>query len=265
MIKDITIGQYFPGESFIHKLDPRNKFFLTMIYMITIFISQNLYSFIFVILNIIFLYKISHIKFIMALKSLKHIIPIIIFTAILNIFFIDGNILFSFGFLKITDMGINLAILMSFRVACLIISSSLLTYTTSPVVLSNGIENILNPLKKIKVPAHEISMMMTIAIRFIPTLIDEADKIIVAQKSRGANFETGNIISRAKAMIPILIPLFVSAFRRAEELALALECRCYNGGEGRTKFIQLKYTYRDFFALLFSLLSLIIVIFINFI
>ncbi len=263
MLKDITIGQYFPGKSFVHKMDPRSKIIISILYIIIIFMISSLVGFLFSIFVIIFIYALSKIPLKMIFKSLKPLIPILILTSILNIFFIDGNVIFKFYFLNITDKGLELALFMSVRILCLIAFTSLLTYTTSPIVLTYGIERLLSPLNKVKFPVHELAMMMTIAIRFIPTLIDEIDKIIVAQKSRGADMETGSLIKRAKATIPILIPLFTSSFRRADELALAMESRCYNGGEGRTKLKQLKYTYLDIIGYLFIILNFIIIIFIN--
>ena len=199
----------------------------------------------------------------MVRKSLKPVVPIILFTAVLNMIFVDGTAVFTFWFLKITREGILLALLMVIRIICLIAGTSLLTYTTSPIALTDAIERLLAPFKKFRMPVHELAMMMTIALRFIPTLIEETDKIMSAQKARGADMESGGLIDRAKALIPILIPLFVSSFRRADELALAMECRCYHGGEGRTRMKQLKYQSSDFYALGLSLLVLALVIVMN--
>lgn len=240
MFKDITIGQYFPGESPLHRLDPRVKLVLTVVYVVMLFMAKGAPALIICALLAVSLYPISRIPLKMISKSLKPIIPIILFTAILNMFFIDGNILWQLWIIKITDRGLSTALLMSVRIICLIGGTSLLTYTTSPIALTDGIEQLFSPLKKIRVPVHEIAMMMTIALRFIPTLIEETDKIMSAQKARGADLESGNLMQRVRALIPILIPLFVSAFRRAEELALAMESRCYHGGEGRTRMHQLK-------------------------
>lgn len=263
MLKNITIGQYFPGSSYIHMLDPRTKILITIGYMIIIFLINNIIGYLIQFFIIYLFYILSKIPVKMIIKSLKPILPIIILTSILNIFLVDGNVLLSFYIFKITDRGIEVAIFMIFRIICLISVSSLLTYTTSPIVLTNGIESLLSPLKRVKFPVHELSMTMTIAIRFIPTLLDETDKIIISQKSRGAQLDTGGIIKRSKALIPVIIPLFISSFRRAEELALAMESRCYNGGEGRTKLKQLKYTKKDFFAYIFVLLNIAIVLLIN--
>lgn len=250
MIKDITIGQYFPGKSPIHRMDSRMKIVLTLVFIVMLFVADSMWGLLVGIGFTAFTYAVSKIPAKMILKSLKPIVPIIIFTAILNLFFIrTGNVLLHAGFVKITDNGVNTAVFMIVRIICLIVGTSLLTYTTSPIDLTDAIERLLSPLKKIKVPVHELAMMMTIALRFIPTLIEETDKIMSAQKARGADMETGSLIQRAKALIPVLIPLFVSSFRRAEELALAMECRCYHGGEGRTRMKQLKTSAVDYLAL----------------
>lgn len=251
MLKDITIGQYFPGNSPIHRMDSRMKLVLTLAFIVMLFLASGFYGLGIGIIFTMLAYIISGIPFKMILKSLKPILPIIIFTSLLNLFFIrTGDVLWEWKFLKLTEDGINTAVFMSIRIICLIIGSSLLTYTTSPIDLTDGIERLLSPLKKIRVPVHELAMMMTIALRFIPTLIEETDKIMAAQKARGADMETGSIFKRARALVPILIPLFVSSFRRAEELALAMECRCYHGGEGRTRMKQLKMHAVDFIALI---------------
>lgn len=250
MIKDITIGQYFPGKSPIHRMDSRMKIVLTLVFIVMLFVADSMWGLLVGIGFTAFTYAVSKIPAKMILKSLKPIVPIIIFTAILNLFFIrTGNVLLHAGFVKITDNGVNTAVFMIVRIICLIVGTSLLTYTTSPIDLTDAIERLLSPLKKIKVPVHELAMMMTIALRFIPTLIEETDKIMSAQKARGADMETGSLVQRAKALIPVLIPLFVSSFRRAEELALAMECRCYHGGDGRTRMKQLKTSAVDYLAL----------------
>ncbi|MEG2295805.1 MAG: energy-coupling factor transporter transmembrane component T, partial [Oscillospiraceae bacterium] len=246
MLKDITIGQYFPGTSFVHKIDPRMKIILTILYVIMLFIAQNLISLCVGAGLLLLSYVTSKIPLGLIGKSLKPIIPIILFTAILNLFFIQGEVVFSFWIFKISKEGILLSIIMVFRIILLISGTSLLTYTTSPIALTDGIERLLSPLKKVNMPVHELAMMMTIALRFIPTLIEETEKIMSAQKARGADMETGGLVKRSKAMLPILIPLFVSAFRRADELALAMECRCYRGGEGRTRMKQLHLGAIDF-------------------
>lgn len=245
MISDITIGQYVPGNSLLHKADPRTKIILTFIMMIFIFIINTYWGYlslsIFTAITIIT----SNIPVKFVLKGLKPILFIVIFAAILNMFTVSGTPIFTIGFLKPTYEGLDVAIKMAIRLFLLIIIASLLTYTTTPISLTDGIEKLLEPLKRIKVPVHEISMMMTIALRFIPTLLEETDKIIKAQSSRGADFESGNLIARAKSFIPVLVPLFISAFRRADELATAMEARCYRGSEGRTRMKQLNFTQND--------------------
>ncbi len=248
MIRDITIGQYVPGDSLLHKADPRTKITLTFIMMIFIFMIETYWGYlslaIFTAITIIS----SKIPIKFVLKGVKPIIFIVIFAAIINTFTISGTPIFELGFLKPTYEGVNVALKMAIRLFLLIIIASLLTYTTTPISLTDGIEKLLGPLKRIKVPVHEISMMMTIALRFIPTLLEETDKIIKAQSSRGADFDNGNLIVRAKSFIPVLIPLFISAFRRADELATAMEARCYRGSEGRTRMKQLNFTKNDIFV-----------------
>ena len=239
MIKDITIGQYFPGKSPIHRLDPRVKILLTLGYIIILFVARSGWS---LALGVAFgfgAYLVSRIPISMIRKSLRPVVPIIIFTAVLNMLFVDGEPVFQWWIVKVTREGIATAVFMAVRIICLIAGTSLLTYTTSPIALTDGIERLLSPFKRFRFPVHELAMMMTIALRFIPTLIEETDKIISAQKARGADLESGGLMQRARALIPILIPLFVSSFRRADELALARECRCYRGGEGRTRMKQL--------------------------
>ena len=250
MIKDITIGQYFPGHSPVHRMDPRMKLILTIFYIVILFVVSNPFGFIPAVLFLGFAYGVSKIPIKMIAKSIKPILPIIIFTGVLNLLFIDGeNVLFAAGPIHITVQGIYTSVKMALRLVLLIAGTSLMTYTTSPISLTDAIEQLLSPLKKVHFPAHELAMMMSIALRFIPTLVEETDKIMSAQKARGADMESGGLIQRAKALIPIMIPLFISAFRRAEELALAMECRCYRGGEGRTRMKQLCYTGVDFAAL----------------
>ncbi len=263
MIKDITIGQYFPGKSFIHKLDPRIKIISTFAFIIYLFVSNTFTGLIVGGIFALLCYLIARIPLKIIFRSLKPIIPIIIFTAVLNMFFMEGDVLWQWSFLKITSQGIRTAIFMCIRIVFLIIGSTLLTYCTSPIALTDAIERLLKPLAKIKMPVHELAMMMTIALRFIPTLIEETDKIMSAQKARGADIETGGIIQKAKALIPILIPLFVSSFRRADELAMAMECRCYHGGEGRTRMKQLYYGTRDIFAVLTFVVLFTITILLN--
>lgn len=260
MLKDITIGQYFPGNSVIHRLDAGFKMIITMIFIIMLFSSK---TFITLAIGVVFMlmsYKLTKIKAVLMVKSLKPIIPVLVITAILNIFFYEGETVFKLWFIKITDEGLKNAAFMLIRITSLIIGSSVLTYTTSPIELTNAIERLLSPLKKFKFPVHELAMMMTIALRFIPTLIEETDKIISAQKSRGADFESGSLRERAGAIVPVLVPLFISSFRRAEELALAMECRCYRGGEGRTKMNQTNIKPSDYVALTVSIIFLAAVI-----
>ncbi|MBC3937988.1 energy-coupling factor transporter transmembrane protein EcfT [Anaerotruncus massiliensis (ex Liu et al. 2021)] len=263
MLKDITIGQYFPGTSPIHKLDPRMKIVLTVAYIILLFTAQNAVGLAVGVLFLVLVYGISKIPPVMILRSLKPVVPIIVFTSVLNMFFIDGRVLFQWWILKLTAEGVKTAIFMSVRIVCLIAGTSLLTYTTSPIALTDGIERLCNPLKRFKLPVHELAMMMTIALRFIPTLIEETDKIMSAQKARGADLESGGLMQRARALIPILIPLFVSAFRRADELALAMECRCYRGGEGRTRMKQLKIHPRDVWSAVFVGACLVFIVLSN--
>lgn len=255
MIKDITIGQYFPGKSVMHRLDPRIKLLLTVLYIVMLFVAKGFLGLFLGALLLIFAFSLSKIPAKMMIKSIKPILPIIIFTGLLNLFFIStGDTLFAWKFIKITEDGLRSSIFMAVRIIFLICGTSLLTYTTSPIALTDAIERIFSPLRVIKFPAHEIAMMMTIALRFIPTLVEETDKIMSAQKARGADLESGSILRRAKALVPILIPLFVSAFRRAEDLALAMECRCYRGGDGRTRLKQLKTCVSDYLALIICLL-----------
>ena len=251
MLRDITIGQHFPGTSLVHRFDPRMKLVLTIVYIVLLFAASNPLGLTLSILFLALMYKVAQIPFKMILKSLKPILPIVLFTAVLNLFFVsgEGDPLVHFWFLNIYAEGVRYAVLMAVRVMALIAGTSLLTYTTSPIVLTDAIEQLLKPLGKLHFPVHELAMMMSIALRFIPTLIEETDKIMNAQKARGADLETGGLIKRAKALIPILIPLFISSFRRAYELAFAMECRCYTGGEGRTRMKQMKLAARDFVAL----------------
>lgn len=249
MIKDITLGQYFPGQSVIHRLDPRMKIILTIAYMVMLFMASNAVGLCIAAVFMVVVTAVSRIPLRMVFRGVKPLIPIIILTAVINAFYIQGHTLFTlFHFMTVTYEGLELAVFMSVRIIFLIVGTSMMTYTTSPIALTDALERLLSPLKKIKLPVHELSMMMTIALRFIPTLIEETDKIISAQKARGADFESGNIVRRMKALVPILIPLFVSAFRRAEELALAMDCRCYQGGEGRTRLRQLHMSRLDILA-----------------
>ena len=250
MLRDITIGQHFPGTSLVHRFDPRMKLVLTIVYIVLLFAASNPLGLTLSILFLALMYKVAQIPFKMILKSLKPILPIVVFTAVLNLFFVsgEGDPLVKLGFLTIYAEGVRYAVLMAVRVMALIAGTSLLTYTTSPISLTDGLESLLSPLKKLRLPIHELAMMMSIALRFIPTLIEETDKIMSAQKARGADFESGNIIQRVKNMVPLLVPLFISAFRRANDLALAMEARCYHGGEGRTQMKPLRYQTRDYAA-----------------
>lgn len=249
MLKDITIGQYIPGESFIHKLDPRTKILITLLYIVSLFLINKFFAYLIVIAILgICIYN-AKIPLKLIFRGLKPIFFLILLTAILNAFMNSGdNLLFQFGFLKVYEEGLRIAGFMALRLIFLIIGTSMLTYTTSPIELTDGIEKLLRPIGKNL--AHELAMMMTIALRFIPTLTEETDKIMKAQKARGANFETGNLMDRAKSLIPILVPLFISSFRRADELAMAMEARCYRGGEGRTRMKKLAFSLRDFIAFL---------------
>ena len=247
MLKDITLGQYFPGNSIIHRLDPRTKLIMLVVYIVALFMASSWISYAVMFTFLAAVIKISTIPLKSIVKGMKPLVMILIFTGVLNLFFTqEGELLVDVWVIKIYSGGLSRALLMMARILMLITCTFLLTYTTSPIALTDGLEALLNPLKKIKVPVHELSMMMCIALRFIPTLIEETDKIMCAQKARGADFETGSLIDRAKALIPILVPLFISAFRRADELATAMECRCYQGGEGRTKMKLLRYHREDF-------------------
>lgn len=245
MLKDITLGQYFPGNSPVHRVDPRVKLLLTIAYIVALFLIQNEIGFLVIILFAFLVIRIAKLPVLVILKGIKPIIPLVIFTGILNMFFVSGEPSWSFWIFTVSLQGIRMAITMSIRIVCLIIGTSLLTYTTSPIALTDGLERLLSPLRFVRFPVHEMSMMMTIALRFIPTLTEETDKIMSAQKARGADLETGSVIKRAKALIPILIPLFISAFRRADDLALAMECRCYRGGDKRTRMKQLHLGWVD--------------------
>ena len=245
MTKDITLGQYFPGDSPLHRLDPRMKIILTIAYMVMLFVAFNAPGLAVASFFMVVIVALSRIPLRMVFRGVRPILPIIIITAVINAFYIGGHTLFKFYFVTVSYEGLELAVFMAVRIVFLIVGTSMMTYTTSPISLTDALEQLLAPLGKIHLPVHELSMMMTIALRFIPTLIEETNKIINAQKARGADFESGNIARRMKAMVPILIPLFVSAFRRAEELAMAMDCRCYRGGEGRTRMRQLKYSRRD--------------------
>ena len=251
MLKDITIGQYFPGHSPVHRIDPRAKILLTLSYVVMLFLARGLVGLLVGVFALIVAYAASRVPPRLILKSLKPVVPIILFTAVLNMLFVEGEVLWHWWIITITREGVRTAVLMAVRIVCLIAGTSLLTYTTSPIALTDGIERLLAPLKRLRFPVHELAMMMTIALRFIPTLIEETDKIMNAQKARGADLESGGLLQRARALVPILIPLFVSAFRRADELAMAMECRCYRGGDGRTRMKQLHLGWIDLIGALF--------------
>ena len=262
MLKDITLGQYFPGNSVIHRMDPRTKLVGLILYIVALFTANNWVSYGVMLVFLVALVALSAIPVKALFNGMKPLVVILIFTGLLNLLFTDGETeLWTIWKLTITLEGIIRALFMVARILMLISATFLMTYTTSPIQLTDGLESLLSPLKKIRVPVHELAMMMCIALRFIPTLIEETDKIISAQKARGADFETGSVLKRVKALVPILVPLFISAFRRADELATAMECRCYQGGEGRTKMKLLRYRRRDYFAYLtlVALLSGVIV------
>ena len=261
MFKDITLGQYFPGDTVVHKLDPRTKLILTVLFIIALFVAKDAVSYGFMILILVTVIILSKTKPAMLFKGIKPLFIILIITGLLNVLYTPGeHVIAEFWIFTVTLEGIKTAILMILRIIMLVMGTSILTYTTSPIDLTDGLEMLLNPLKKLKIPVHEMSMMMSIALRFIPTIIEETDKIMSAQKARGADFETGNLVVRAKAMLPILVPLFISAFRRADELAIAMESRCYHGGDGRTRMKVLKYAGRDVVAFIsgFAVLAAVI-------
>lgn len=265
MIKDITIGQYFPGDSVLHRLDPRTKILLTVAYVVLLFVTKRLVGLALCGLFMLAVVLLSRIPFKTVLKSIKPLLFIILFTAALQMIYGGGTPIFpGVAYLRwLTYQGVRNAVFMASRIIMLVTGTSFMTYTTSPIMLTSALESLMSPLRLIKVPVHEFAMMMTIALRFIPTLIDETDKIMNAQKARGADFETGNIFHRAKALIPILVPLLISAFRRAEELADAMECRCYHGGEGRTKFRVYHFALRDLWAAMVMTLLFAVIIIIN--
>ena len=259
-LKDITLGQYFPGNSLVHRLDPRTKLIAVTLYIVALFLADFFVTYAMMLVVLALAIRISKVPLRSILRGLKPILFIAIFTALLNLFYTSGeHVLVKFWIFTITLEGVFNAFFMVVRIMMLIAGTFLLTYTTSPILLTDGLESLLSPLKKLRVPIHELSMIMSIALRFIPTLIEETDKIMSAQRARGADFESGNLMQRAKALIPLLVPLFISAFRRADELAVAMECRCYHGGEGRTRLRQLKYQGRDYGVLLFFLVITVLV------
>ena len=255
MLKDITIGQHFPGNSVLHRCDPRLKIVATIAYIVVLFVASNPLGIALALALLAALYRMAKIPLRLILKSLKPIVPIILFTAVLNLFFLtgEGEPLFHWWVFTVYAEGVRYAVLMAVRVIALIAGTSLLTYTTSPIVLTDAIESLLRPLGKMHFPVHELAMMMTIALRFIPTLLEETDRIMKAQTARGADFASGNMLQRLKNMLPLLVPLFISAFRRADELAVAMEARCYRGGEGRTRMHELSYGASDYASLVLVL------------
>ncbi len=260
MLRDITIGQHFPGNSPVHNLDPRLKIILNIAYIVMLFVGTNPLGLGLSVLFLVFLYAVAGIPARMVARSIKPLVPILIITSVLNIFFVStGAVLVQFWVITITNGGLYYAVEMAVRIVCLIVGASLLTYTTSPIVLTDAIERLLSPLSRLGFPSHELAMMMTIALRFIPTLIEETDKIMSAQKARGAELDSGGLVARVKALVPVLIPLFLSAFRRADELAMAMECRCYRGGDGRTRLRQLHIGARDIFYCLLCVAVFVVV------
>ena len=260
MLRDITLGQYFPGDSIVHRLDARCKLIAVVIYIAALFTAQSYvgYALMFAVTG--GMIALSHIPLKSIVRGLKPVLVIIIFTAVLNMFFTPGRVIFQVWKISFTQEGVVRAVFMVLRISLLIAGTFLLTYTTPPIALTDGMEHLFSPLKKLHVPVHELAMMMSMALRFIPTLIEETDKIMSAQRARGADFETGSLLQRARALLPLLVPLFVSAFRRADELAVAMESRCYHGGEGRTRMKQLRWHRRDTIALAVMLLVLAAVI-----
>lgn len=264
MIRDITIGQYYPSGSKLHALDPRVKIVCTLLYLISLFLFDNIWGYVAATVFLIFIIRTSKVPFKFIVRGLRPIIMLLMITVLFNLFLTrTGKILVTFWIFQVTDQGLKTAVLMAVRLIYLILGSSLMTFTTTPNALTDGIESLLRPLQKVKLPVHEIAMMMSIALRFIPILLEETDKIMKAQIARGADLESGNIIQKAKAMIPILVPLFVSAFRRANDLAMAMEARCYRGGDGRTKMKPLVYQKRDYVAYAITILYVAVAILIG--
>ena len=259
MIRDITIGQYYPAESRIHRLDPRVKIVCTLLFLVSLFIQNSLPGYVIATIYLACVIRLSRVPLKYILKGLKPVVILLLFTVVMNLFLTDGGeILAQFGIFTITENGLRTSVFMAVRLMYLVTGSSIMTFTTSPNGLTDGMEKLLHPLNRFNVPVHEVAMMMSIALRFIPILLEETDKIMKSQQARGADFESGNIIQRAKAMVPILVPLFVSAFRRANDLAMAMESRCYHGGEGRTKMKPLHYHGRDRAAYFITLIYLVI-------
>jgi energy-coupling factor transport system permease protein len=263
VLKDITLGQYFPGTTLPYRLDPRTKIIWVALYIVALFCAKWFVSYGILTLLLIVCVSISKVGFRPLIRGLKPIIFILVFTALINMFYIPGHVVARFWVLTLTTEGLWTAFFMVVRIMLLIMGTFLMTYTTSPIALTDGIESLLSPLKRVKVPVHELAMMMSIALRFIPTLIEETDKIMSAQKARGADFDSGSVFHRAKALVPLLVPLFISAFRRADELATAMECRCYHGGEGRTKLHVLRFGGADWAALAVMLALMMLTIFLG--
>jgi len=260
VIRDITLGQYYPGDSWIHRLDARTKIIATLLYIIELFIVNNFWGFLIAAVALLGVIAVSKVPLKFILRGLTAVFLIILFTFVLNVFMVDGRILWQWKFLKITYEGLMRAFFMAVRLVLLIIGSSIMTLTTKPIELTDGLEKLFKPFSKIGLPSHEIALMMTIALRFIPTLMEETDKIIKAQQARGADFESGNILQRAKSLIPILVPLFVSSFRIAQDLALAMEARCYRGGSGRTRMNEIRFKRGDALAAVLIVLFLGVII-----
>ena len=265
MIRDITLGQYYPGDSWVHRLDARTKIIATLLYLIELFVVNNFYGFLITAAALFIVIAISKVPLKFIFRGLTAVFLIIAFTFLLNLFMVDGRVLWHWKFLTITYEGLSRAFFMAIRLVLIIIGSSIMTLTTKPVELTDGLEKLLSPFSKIGLPSHEIALMMTIALRFIPTLMEETDKIIKAQQARGADFESGNLFQRAKSLIPILVPLFVSSFRIAQDLALAMEARCYHGGGGRTRMNEIRFDRGDAVAALFMVLFLAVIILSRFI
>lgn len=266
MLTDITLGQFFPGNSILHKLDPRTKLIMTFLFVVAIFTAKNIFCFALLFAAVLVFIALSGISYKTIFKGLKPIVFVVLFTMILNVFLTksDTEPLFQFKFITVYEDGIWRALYMAIRVIILVIGTSLfISYTTSPIMLTDAIETMFSPLKKLKIPVHEFAMMMSIALRFIPTLIEETDKIMNAQKARGADFANGSLIKRAKALIPVLVPLFVSSFKRAEDLAMAMECRCYRGGKGRTRMTKLQFKGVDFGFMFVFIAIIVMVLLIN--
>ena len=261
MLRDITLGQFFPGSTVVHRLDPRTKILMVVVYIAALFNAKSWVSYGVVLAFLVFSIAVSRIRLSAMLRGLKPIVFIVVLTSLLNLLYARGeDVIAHWWIFTITRQGVKAAILMAARLIMLVMGTFMLTYTTSPIMLTYGLELLMNPLKKLKVPVHELAMMMSMALRLIPTLIEETDKIMSAQKARGAEFDTGNLIEKAKAMLPVLVPLFLSSFRRADELATAMEARCYHGGEGRTRLNVLKFARRDYLAFAAGLLLLAAVI-----